>query len=196
MCEVPNAVRYDALKLSMFYHGADDWPALVGRAAEVRHIVGPVVRLFEEVMDKEDIPQMQIKLGLDYSLEMETILTTTRGYNKLPKHEATKFKVAALNFVACASAIRAHFQGLGIKIFGFTVKMHYLLHLADHAEHFHPHLGWCYSGEDFLQKVKKLARSCCNAVSFDQVVIRLLQKYVFGIFHKLSTEINWRWRRS
>jgi len=176
----------------MFYHGPELWPALMGKAAEVRHIGRPLMRLFEEVMDNEDTIEIQIKLALINSVEMEHILETTRGYNKLPQHEAKRFKQAALNFVACSSALRAHFEEEDEKLFGFTVKMHYLLHLADHAEYFHPHLGWCYSGEDFLQKVKRLSKSCCTAVSFDQVVGRLLQKYVYGIYHRLATGINWR----
>lgn len=174
----------------MFYHGKKEWPALKGRAAEVRAIGKPLLEVWKLHMDGTT-QHRQIKLALQASIEMEDILINTRGRNVLPKQKAKEFREAALNYVALMAALR-NFFGAAQKLFAYTIKGHYLIHLADHAKYLHPHLGWCYTGEDFMQKVKLMTRSACKAVPMARVVGRVLQKYAVGIYHRLSTAVAWK----
>ncbi len=134
---------------------------------------------------------VQIKLALEYTIKMEDICLATRGRNVIPAVEAKDFEDACLNYVALLAAIRGHF-GDDEYLFAYTIKTHDLIHLSQEAKYLHPHLGWCYSGEDFMQQVKRLAVSACKAVSYSKVVIRVLDKYVVGIFHRLSSAVSWK----
>ena len=187
---IPRANQYSALKLSMFYHGENDWPALRGRAAEIRAIAKPLLGVWLLHMNESTLHK-QVKMALQKSIEMESILHATRGYNVLPTGAAGDFKEAALHYVALLASLRGHF-GEAQKWFAYTIKFHYLLHLSEHAEYLHPHLGWCYSGEDFMQKVKYMSQAAVKAVAYHRVVTRVLEKYVVGIFHRLENSVAWK----
>ena len=65
--------RFTGMKISMFHKASvDDFPALKGRAAEMRHFPAALSYAFSQFMDATDHVQQQIKNGLDLSVEMES----------------------------------------------------------------------------------------------------------------------------
>jgi len=164
---------------------------LKGRAAEIRAIAKPLLAVWLRYMDAEDTVHVWVKLALEKSIEVESILLSTRGRYVVPKPLDDEFEKAVQSYVALNAALRSHF-GDRLKIFAYTIKGHYMLHLGATARWLHPHLGWCYSGEDFMQKIKKLVRSCCCAVQHFQVGPRVLQKYVLALYHRLANAVCFR----
>jgi len=180
------------MKATMFYHGTTLPPSLKGRAAEIHHLIEPLLKVWNKRMDPQNIQHIQIKLGLEQNLELERILKVTMGRYCLPTQEAQDFEDAAQTNVAASSTSHVHCKAMDSKMFAFTIKMHDLLHLAADVKYLHPQLGWCYAGEDFLDKIKKLMRSCCLAVPHHQVAARVITKYTFAIFHRFCKFIAWK----
>ena len=170
----------------------DDPPKLKGRAVEVKHFGRPLLKYFLTVMDAEDTQHVQIKIGLESSIAMEQVLDDTRGLYKMPPDDAEKFEEHTLTYIAMMNSLEIAFEDDGRKLFHRTIKGHYLLHVAALAKFFHPALGWCYSGEDMMQKVRTLVASTVKAVPYFMVCSRVLKKYAKGIFHRLNNVVAWR----
>ena len=72
---------------------------------------------------------------------------------------ASVFRKSANGFVALSTAISNHFHRQGTLLFNWTIKWHYLMHLADIAEYMNPRLAWNYQGEDLMHRVKVLVQA-------------------------------------
>jgi len=177
--------------LGGFWHGAKEWPQLRGRAAEIRHFGKVLLWIWCKHMRHGNHQDVQIKLALENNIEMENILRATSGRFKVPDIEAGKFEKHAQNLVALTSALHLHFKAKNLKMFPFTIKSHYLLHLAARVRFFHPYLGWCYAGEDFLHKQKILLRSCVKGAPHMKATRNALEKYSFGLYHRLAQDPQW-----
>ena len=73
-------------------------------------------------------------------------------------------------------------------LFNFTIKFHYLAHIAFYSRYFNPRLAWCYSGEDFMQKVKRIVAACAPATSAQLVPTKAMAKYASGLAYMVSEE--------
>ena len=97
------------------------------------------------------------------------------------KGAATVFKNAANGFVALSTALSNHFHREGTVLFNYTIKWHYLMHLADIAGYINPRLGWNYQGEDLMHRVKVLVQASHSGAAPHQVVNKVMGKYVLGL---------------
>ena len=123
----PRDRRFETMKKQMFHHGPNEPASLKGRAAELHYFCHPLLKVWVRHMDAGNTQHVQIKLALENNVEMENQLTLTHGMYKLPEAEAKKFEEAAINFVALCAQLR-EFYGQ-VKLFAFTIKMHYLIYL-------------------------------------------------------------------
>ena len=79
------------------------------------------------------------------------------------------------------TAIGQHFQNQGLALSNFTIKFHYLLHLAHICEYINVRLAWCYSGEDLMHVVKTLVQSSHRGCRPSLVPAKVMRKYTFGL---------------
>ena len=179
------------LKLSMFVDADKPWhfqPKLKGQAAEIRHFGPFLCSVFEDYMDANDFSQRMMRLGLKQSIVMEEILDDNPGVLRLPPAAAQNYRKATFQYLACLKRLNAHFQAAvpPCKRFNVTIKSHYMVHSADQALWIHPRAGWCYGGEDFMKKCKKLMSRCVVGNSLERAVDKFVDHYVRGMHDLLQ----------
>ena len=52
-------------------------------------------------------------------------------------------------------------------------------------------MSWCYSGEDLMQKVKKLIQGCQAGTPPQKILTKVMEKYVFALAYSMFGNI-WR----
>ena len=167
-----------------------DFPRLKGRAAEIRHVGKPLLEAAKEFLDEGNEQRVQIVMALQFSVRMEDILDETAGMYKLPPALADEFEDCAYYFLALNTALGRYFHQTQ-HLFHTTIKFHYLIHIACAARYLHPRLGWCYSGEDFMQKMKQLVASCHRGTPPLQVMTKVVTKYTHGMHFRLTPRHLW-----
>ena len=114
---------------------------------------------------------------------------------QLPDREKTEILECGTNFLACSTALKGHFSAIpGLrKLFHITIKSHYLMHVCLQAPCLNPRLGWCYSGEDFVQPIKKIAKSCSYGTALWEVTNKTITKYIRFFHMRMTKTVLW-WR--
>ena len=157
------------------------FPALKGKGAELRHFPVPLLETCQTFLDDSNLQHRQVKLMLSMSVVIETIPDTNAEEYTLSAAGAAEFKKAVYAFVQLNTALGQHFHTRHILLFNFTIKFHYALHLAHCAEFINPRLAWCYSGEDFMQKVKGIVQASHRGTAPQKVAHTAMMKYVQGL---------------
>ena len=114
-------------------------------------------------------------------IKMETLLDFHKDEYRLPEQAALQFKQAAYGFVQLNASLGHHFHGRRQLLFNFTIKFHYALHLGHIAAYINPRLAWCYSGEDFMHKIKAIVQSCDSGSPPWLVPLKVMRKYAQGL---------------
>ena len=158
----------------------DHFPKLKGRAAEVKALGPALVHIWDMYRTRGDVVHDQIALGLQCSVRLDEILSTYKSSFNLPNHVATTFRKTGMIFLTIQNALGVHFTsaaGGALFLFDVTIKSHVLCHLLLLAAFINPRMGWCYAGEDYMQKVKRLASACARGVPAPLVCNKMVSKY-------------------
>ena len=186
----PHAANaYSNLTLSMCCQASDPTasaPQLKGRAAEICALTPGIHAAFDHFMDQNDEHHRKIRLCLKYSKSLDQIIHDHKEDDALPAAVALKFKKAVFNMLILYTDINKHAASLARRLFNVTIKAHYLLHIGIGAAYLSPRLGWCYKGEDMMQKMKVLAASCVKSRSIYVVIFKMIEKYLYGLHHMYS----------
>ena len=182
--------KYSALKLTMF-HKIGHMPALKGKAANIADLAVPLLDAASKHLSTEPLHHKQIILGLRQTVAIEKVLHENQANYVLQRSDGVKFKRAVDTLVAVGSALRMHFQGVStadrpMLVFHFTIKSHALLHLSDVGLYINPRLGWCYSGESLMHRVRLLCQSSCRGLQSHALADKVLKKYCMAIAMTLS----------
>ena len=164
----------------MFYKQGE-FPRLKGKAAELRHFGKPLLHAFDQLMDRGDRVHRQIRLGLVYSINIETILDDHADDFRLPPDAATQLNTQIMNLLTIQNALARHFQDAGILLFHTTIKSHYLLHIGLKADQLNPRMSWCYSGEDLMQQTKLLIQGSQRGNPPQSIAPKVMLKYIMAL---------------
>ena len=85
--------------------------------------------------------------------------------------------------------LMAFYKGQGIKLVNLTSKTHVVLHSLYYARWLHPSLVWCYKGEDQMQRMAKLWKSCLDGSKHWQTAKRAAWKERHLLF--LRSKVGW-----
>lgn len=165
----------------MYDQGPQTFPALKGKGAEIRNLCGPLLKAFEKLMDPAKKEERWMRLVLSMATQAETILDTHAGDYKLPAEAADEYKRCTEAFFQLNTSLGRFFHGGGIMLFNFVIKMHYGLHIGLIAQHINPRLGWCYAGEDFMQRVKSISQASSAGSPPHLIVDKIMKKYAQGL---------------
>ena len=186
------ANAYQNMRLPMFCSGPDSegGPLLKGRAAEIAALTPALLAGFREFMDQNDPHQKQVRLGLKLSANLDKIISIHKDDDVLPASAAAQFQKTTFNLMAIMTSINKYGYTCNPprRLFNITIKIHYLLHIALLAKDLNPRHGWCYRGEDMMQKAKLLAASCCKSRTIYNVFEKMDQKYLFGLHHLYTAD--------
>jgi hypothetical protein len=184
----PVTCKFQNMKLSMFSDiksPGRHFPKLKGRAIEVRNLGAALLHVCKQKLS-ESIVHTQVILALQASVRMDQILDEHAGCIMLSADGADEYEKSGFTFLACVTAVADHHHSRGVRLFNITIKFHYLAHAARFARYLNPRLGWNYSGEDFMAKVKKLVGSCVKGTAPHLISARFFQKYTIGMHLRMA----------
>ena len=171
---------------------ADDahFPCLKAKAAEVRHLGPALLRVWTGVMDASNTQHKQIKLCLEVVVKMESMLDTYSDDYRFPPDAAAEWERCTVAFVQLNTALGQYYHPrLPMKVFHFTIKYHYMLHIGLIGRYMNPRLGWCYAGEDFMKRCKSIVQACQDGSPAHLVAAKATAKYVRGLGLTLHTDL-------
>ena len=173
--------RLQDLRLSRYWNGRAHFPALKGKAAELRHFAVPLHAVCLQFLDQSvEEHRLMTTLAL-LATKIETLLDTHADVFRMPATAATELQNYIRGFVQTTSALAHHFHPRHVVLFNFTIKCHYAIHLAILAPCLNVRMAWCYAGEDLMQKVKGIAKTCHPGTKVWQVPNKVMQKYTLGL---------------
>ena len=91
-----------------------------------------------------------ILLAFDQSIHIDTILARNLSLYTLPMADGVKLKAECFGFCQNITALMKLFHPT-VPVFPYTLKKHYLLHIAKVAEYMNPSLASCAEGEDLMK---------------------------------------------
>lgn len=100
----------------------------------------------------------------------------------------------AFAFTNVVTALGNTFHRRGEMFFNFTIKFHYLLHIAIYSRYINPLSVWCYGGEGFMQVIKRLTISAQVGTRPALVANKVLTKYAQGFGYELFGADNQWWQ--
>ena len=165
----------------MYVGEANKFPKLKGKAAEIKHLTAALLSTFEKHMDPTNVQHKHVKLVLVMACKLDEIIDAHPDEYRLPTAVSADFKKTCQVLVQGSAALGQHYHNLGIFLFHFTVKHHYLLHIAILSEFMNPRLGWCFAGEDMMHKVKTIYHGCHRGSPPHKAADKALQKYCQGL---------------
>ena len=171
--------RIGALKASMFI--GEGFPRLKAKAANTRAFGRPLLQVWDKHYDRANLQHRQIKLGLELSVRIESLLDVEPDGHKMRADTAAEFSKAINDFLSILTALGNHYHPAGEQLFNFTIKNHMLLHIGGMAVFLHPKVAWCYSGECFMQIVKRIAVSCVTGSSPTSASNKATRKFLAGM---------------
>ena len=134
-----------------------------------------------------------VRLALQASCHLEAILDRNPRVGCLVGEDKDSFEKGCWDLAACVSALGGHYHEIGIWLYHFTMKAHYLVHLGRDCGEVSPRLSWCYAGEDMMSKVKKLVQSSCRGTALHQIPNNVMRKYVVALSYMIICPDKW-WR--
>ena len=169
----------------MFEPG-DGFPVLRGKAAEIRHFAGPLLLAFEQRVGDTILQRKQMRAVLTMAKRIETILDNHLADYRFPDDIAREFQDCIKKFVLLNAALGHHFHPLHKRLFHFTIKMHYMMHLGMVGRFANPRLAWCYSGEAMMKRIKTIVQSSQRGGAPHVVIRKTMRKYCCGLSFEVS----------
>ena len=146
--------HYCNLHIGMFTKRAtpnSNYPKLRGRACEIKMLGLPLVSVWQHYHDPTSVVHGQIRMMLQASVRLETILSETSDCNVVPPGPYARLMTACNNLLVLYSAVHQHYAGLGMLMFNVIPKLHLLYHACEMSQYLHPKLTWCYIGPSVIQ---------------------------------------------
>jgi len=170
------------------------YPRLKGKAAELRHLTGPLLDVWESKMTDGDPLHESVRLALQKSLRAEEILDENSHHVGAlsPEDSRELIKVLwefILVFQRCNSLCLA--MDPPKLLFSVTIKAHVLLHCALQSQHLNPVNGWTFRGEDFQQIIRKLVESSARGNKPHSTAVKITSKWTRATDVALRGQAVW-----
>ena len=140
-------------------HCRETYPCLRAKAAETRGTIAALEQVFPRYMDGSEQRHIQAHLALQFSKRIDELLQRHGSWKPSPQ-EHEELMSCGLSMLLCMSSLTKAFLREGHCLFQLTFKCHWFLHSMELAQYLHPAYCWAYSGEDYMQKMKRLMQSC------------------------------------
>ena len=184
--------QFSMLKDTM-YLADGGFPRLEGRAAEIRWFVRPLIEVFKTHMNRDAREHRMVLLGMEMSLRLEEIVDENLSEYCWPLAVHREYLKTTYAFLALLTSLGNHYHTQGELPFNFTIKCHFLLHIALYSRYISPTAAWCYGGEDFMKICKKIIAASQHGSKPYQIGRKSMKKYVSGLgFASLATDAGCR----
>ena len=178
--KTPN--RYGKMTLNMFKPAAGGYPMLRGKAGQIKHVTPILLAIWEEGMgpDPDDL-ELTVSMALKASRDADFILDDHPNVPRLPPDVAEAFFQHTILYCQLNSKLHNWKE---LRLFNITQKIHIMVHAGLRAKDLNPRYGWCFMGEDFMNKSRQLLAACTRGNPKHMVNNKALKKYL--VFLNLS----------
>ena len=132
--------------------------------------------------------------GLRLSRKIDDTLDVHSGEYSLPKFAADSLRDSCFTFNQTVTWLIKHLHP-DIPAFHYTIKYHYLLHLAMAASYINPSLAACDDGEDLMKVVKRLIAQSTRGSPPPVAARTAMIKYCRGLGFDLAGVEATPWKR-
>ena len=160
-----------------------EFPAFTTRvkAAETRALVPIVAAVFETVAQAHDETDAAILSLLQHLVGFYNVIEGEPYMMSRAAADAARVHVeSAIAFYRQLSA-KAFFEDPPVLRWKEVPKCHYALHVGLQASSGNPRFTWTYTDEDFMGYAKTICEHCTEGTPTHAVVLKMLQKWGFGV---------------
>ena len=171
-------------KLSIFVRQSG-FPKLRGKGAHVRHVTKAIEALWKKKADLTNPNYRRIQLIFKLNRELEELLSDyspDHGYYALPLHVATTVQNKYTQIAQLYQVLEEAYSGAEVPLFNVVAKLHYGHHILAESSNLHPHLSWCWRGEDMMNVTSVLLSSCLRGRGDAGASIKAMQKYRLAMY--------------
>ena len=130
---------------------------------------------------------------LEQSIEIDNVLHEHRYEFSYPELASKRLLDASFGFCQGCTALIKHFHARDEALFHFTIKSHYIMHIALAGQYINPMLASCDSGEDMMKVVKRLLASASGGRTSMGACHVAMEKYIRGLsFDFVRNSKYWR----
>ena len=151
-----------------------------------------MLAVWTRIMQPDDPTHQRIRLALTASAKMDEVLddhAPSAGYFTLPTEAAATFREATSVFLCSFRALDIEFKLS--KRFNWTIKAHYLGHIALRCSDLNPRCSWNYMPEDYMHKIKTLVQSCCRGVKIEALSEKVTIKIAIQLGINMNSSDAW-----
>ena len=115
---------------------------------------------------------------------MDEMLEANRKTIKFSHEVYAEFETVGFNFLIVFNALGHYYSSVcrpALKLFNVIIKAHYLAHCIMQAKYVNPRLGWCYAGDDFMFRVRRLLAACVKHNGPAAATVSLATAYRLGM---------------
>ena len=156
-------------------------PKLKGKAAEICHFGGGMLRAWEKLAP-ETFPHYDLVHGaLKCNVRMETIMDENRYLVVLPPSVHEEYKVVTFSFLQLQTHLNQIYAPQPRKLFQVTHKSHYVAEIALQSKFLNPAKSHCYQGEDFQKRMKQVGQACVKGSDAVGAGRKIMLRYSLGL---------------
>lgn len=187
--DAPSKFPLEAFQRLSIFQRRKGYPKLRGKGARVRHVSKAIAKLWSKKMSSHDDNHRRIALMSRLDAEVEHILEEYQpnfGFYALPPQPGMQVRAKQSQIAQLYQQLEEEFATKDTPLFNVVSKPHYSHHILDDASSLHPHLSWCWRGEDFMGVASTLLSSCLRGRSDVQAGVKAIDKY------RLAMNLAWK----
>ena len=176
--------QFTAMSSTTFLHPTkpvDTQPKIKGQGSEIKGVVEPLMAVWNDLKDTSTHDGKVSEALLSLS-KIQKILTDHKFDAFLPMD-------VSVNFVQHTDDCLEAYSWLGVAadrrnefLFTGAPKLHWAWHLADRSRFLNPRVVATFSGEHFVQNMKRIAAKCASASPLHAIPIKVMEKNRWGQF--------------
>ncbi len=172
--KVKHPFRY-LTKMSMFTRKKGPHK-LRAKAAEAKSFVHALANAWARFSNPNDETHKKIALMLKLNIKMETTIDEHCDSMNFPTQDAKQFAHDCFAMCHIQHGLQQYFKEQGNnKLMNITSKCHFLCHIALNSKHLNPRRTWCFSGEDQMRRVQRLAQNCVRRLNGMDVPTKMVR---------------------
>ena len=156
-----------------------------GKGAQIRALAPFLVIIWNKFCSAENINHRRISFIFKLDAEIEQILDNHKpvnGYYTLGAQLGAVARQKQIQLSQLYIMLEESYAEEPRPLFNAVSKLHYTAHIMDTAAALHPHLNWCWKGEDFMHVTSVLMSSCLRGRQDVSATIKAIGKYRLVIF--------------
>ncbi|CAE7290420.1 unnamed protein product [Symbiodinium sp. CCMP2592] len=169
--------RFRCLNTVRMFLRKNNMVKLRGKAAEIRHLRGPLLEIWQRHMVQAVAIHRKIRVMLKLNTTLEGILTNSKGDFALCAEDAAQFQDATMGWLLLQKELQDHFSDSDVPLFNVTEKSHFIEHAALLARYINPRMVWCFAGEDQQRRTQQLAETCMKGLGPAKASLKMMSRY-------------------